>query len=213
MFVVAAVGVATLAGAAGTPSDRCEAAKLKAAGKKAMCQTKQMAKAVLGGLSDLPKCSTKFADAFGRAETSAGPGVCPTQGDVAVIASFIDVATDGIATALAGVTTTTATPTTVTPTTATTTTVPGGRFIDNGDGTVTDDQTGLQWEKKVAERVPALRRITSRGPPWATGSPEVNGWSADGTTQTGLGGHSDWRPPTSAELRRSCFAAADEPVY
>src|SRR5713101_3450419 len=27
---------------------------------------------------------------------------------------------------------------------------PGPRFVDNGDGTVTDHQTGLQWEKKVA---------------------------------------------------------------
>jgi len=25
----------------------------------------------------------------------------------------------------------------------------GGRFMDNGDGTVTDNQTGLMWEKKV----------------------------------------------------------------
>jgi hypothetical protein len=23
------------------------------------------------------------------------------------------------------------------------------RFVDNGDGTVTDNQTGLQWEKKT----------------------------------------------------------------
>ena len=29
------------------------------------------------------------------------------------------------------------------------TATPGPRFVDNGDGTVTDNQTGLQWEKKV----------------------------------------------------------------
>src|SRR5262249_31397738 len=28
------------------------------------------------------------------------------------------------------------------------TATPGPRFVDNGDGTVTDNQTGLQWEKK-----------------------------------------------------------------
>src|SRR5213593_4722541 len=37
---------------------------------------------------------------------------------------------------------------TTTTTTGTTTTTL--RFVDNGDGTVTDRQTGLQWEKKVA---------------------------------------------------------------
>lgn len=30
---------------------------------------------------------------------------------------------------------------------------------------------------------------------------EVNGYSANGTTQAGLGGHSDWRMPTNAELQ------------
>ena len=25
---------------------------------------------------------------------------------------------------------------------------PGPRFVDNGDGTITDTKTGLQWEKK-----------------------------------------------------------------
>src|SRR5882724_11665687 len=34
------------------------------------------------------------------------------------------------------------------PTTTSSTTTTTARFVDNGDGTVTDDLTGLQWEKK-----------------------------------------------------------------
>ncbi len=30
---------------------------------------------------------------------------------------------------------------------------------------------------------------------------EVNGWSGDGSTRAGLGGHADWRIPASAELQ------------
>src|SRR6059058_1782366 len=44
-------------------------------------------------------------------------------------------------------TTTSSTTTTSTTGSTTTTTL---RFVDNGDGTVTDNQTGLQWEQKVA---------------------------------------------------------------
>jgi hypothetical protein len=40
---------------------------------------------------------------------------------------------------------------------------------------------------------------------WTTAMGEwlslVNGYSADGTAQTGLGGQSDWRLPTNAELQ------------
>src|SRR5262249_46206772 len=54
-------------------------------------------------------------------------GTCPTSGDSGAIEARIDVLTNGIGAALTGL-----------------------RFVDNGDGTVTDNQTGLQWDKKVA---------------------------------------------------------------
>ena len=82
-------------------------------------------------------------------------------------------------------------------------------FRDNGDGTVTDDSTGLMWEKKV-------RPINS----FVDGVHTVNGvyfWSAPGVTGTEpdgsaftvflkfmneerFAGHSDWRLPTRQEL-------------
>src|SRR5437870_7883095 len=46
-------------------------------------------------------------------------------------------------------TSTTTTSSTTTTTTTTSTTSTTLRFVDNGDGTVTDNQTGLQWEQKV----------------------------------------------------------------
>jgi Protein of unknown function (DUF1566) len=81
-------------------------------------------------------------------------------------------------------------------------------FRDNGDGTITDDRTGLMWEKK-----------TPRG----SGSGDVHNvtgvyfWSAPGVTGTEpdgeaftvflkvlnedrFAGHSDWRLPTRQEL-------------
>ena len=84
--------------------------------------------------------------------------------------------------------------------------LPGPRFVDNGDGTVTDNATGLDWEQKVAgtdclhcaERLMDWR--TAMGD-WLT---EVNGFIPNPQrpeSQAGLGGHTDWRIPTLAELR------------
>jgi hypothetical protein len=67
-----------------------------------------MAKAATGADSDLGKCSTKFAEAFGKAEAKGG---CLTSDDSGAIEGRIDAATDGIGLALSG-----------------------ARFVDNGDG-------------------------------------------------------------------------------
>src|SRR5437870_3351025 len=56
----------------------------------------------------------------------------------------------GICTALVCGTPTTTTSSTTTTSTTSSTTTTTLRFVDNGDGTVTDNQTGLQWEQKVA---------------------------------------------------------------
>ncbi len=84
-----------------------------------------------------------------------------------------------------------------------TTSCAAARFVDNGDGTVSDNLTGLQWEKKTS----------------AVGTHNVNdqySWSATGTAADGtaftaflpllntgvcLGGQCDWRLPTKEELQ------------
>jgi hypothetical protein len=93
------------------------------------------------------------------------------------------------------------------------------RFFDNGDGTVTDNQTGLQWEQKdtafgsgvnLADPHDVDNEYTwsnSSGPPDGPAFTDFLGnlnncTSTNGTAVTngGFAGHCDWRLPTSQEL-------------
>ena len=81
----------------------------------------------------------------------------------------------------------------------------GVRFVDNGDGTITDNQTGLMWEKKVAGSgclhcVDDTYSWTDAMSEWIS---EVNGGLVDfpPNAQSGLGGHTNWRLPTIVELQ------------
>lgn len=96
------------------------------------------------------------------------------------------------------------------------------RFVDNGDGTITDHQTRLMWEKKTG----TVGSQVNCGGTTCTDPRDVNNvyrWSASGSAAdgvlftdflprtngllcatsscTGTGGHSDWRLPTLAELQ------------
>jgi hypothetical protein len=177
------------AGAKETTAQKCETAKLKAVGKKVACRTSEMAKATTGRTADLGKCTAKFTDAFSKAEAKRG---CPTTGDSSAIEAFIDAATDEVDAAL---------------------TRP--RFVDNDDGTVTDNHTGLQWEKKVAGS--ACPHCVNDVYTWTSDTSSEarpNGTaftnflsglntctSPDGTSIVGgFAGHCDWRLPTIVEL-------------
>lgn len=94
------------------------------------------------------------------------------------------------------------------------------RYVDNGDGTVTDNYTGLQWEKKVAGS--SCPNCVDDAHSWCVGYPNCTNpsnqpdgtaftdflgtlndcTSSDGTvvTDAGFAGHCDWRLPTSQEL-------------
>ncbi len=95
------------------------------------------------------------------------------------------------------------------------------RFVANGDGTVTDRQTGLQWEQKTddgsihdKDNIYTWTAMVFGLPPNGTAFtdflPSINFGvtgvgnceSTDGSTQTGgFANHCDWRIPTIAELR------------
>jgi hypothetical protein len=84
------------------------------------------------------------------------------------------------------------------------------RFRDNGDGTVTDADTGLMWEKKLTElqgfpcEVFNVPSCASRRFNWfdamSTFIAELNG-AGDFQTQTPRLHYTDWRLPNFAELR------------
>ena len=79
------------AGSACAQTEKCQAAKMKAAGKKAGCllkvRSKSAAKAVLVDTAKVTACETKFSGAFTKAESKPP---CSTTGDASAIESKVD---------------------------------------------------------------------------------------------------------------------------
>lgn len=151
-FVVLVVAIVSplSADAAGDPVQKCVAAKIKAAGKRASCLAGVDAKLALGKPGDAAKCELAFTKARDKADAGAAKKGASC------------------------------------------------RLVDNGDGTVSDLDTFLVWEKKTVGNVDAT--VT-----WAAAASDAvsaaTGTSANGEEITGgLGGHDDWRLPSIAEL-------------
>jgi hypothetical protein len=152
------------------PATKCKVAKLKEAGEKAACLATEEIKVILGKPANPAKCEDAFTKAFAKAEAAAVKvgGSCTVTGDVAMIEDLVDTCVDDIASALNGVP---PAPCQQFPASGQTTayqadknddiagavdvpddgTVQAGAtlsYTDNGDGTITDNNTGLMWEKK-----------------------------------------------------------------
>jgi len=93
---------AGVAAAGPTDAQKCEADKLKRAGKYAFCRMKAESKAVKKGQApDYTKCDTKLGDKFAKADLKWG-GECPTTGDAGGIQTQVTGDTDDLAVVLAG---------------------------------------------------------------------------------------------------------------
>ena len=101
----------------GTNPNTCEAAKIKAASRKASCKCKLEAKQAQNGGSIDPgkvqKCEANFASTFARSEATTA---CNTIGDAAVIEAKVDAFVAGVDTEISAPSTTTTTTSTTTST-------------------------------------------------------------------------------------------------
>jgi hypothetical protein len=161
-----AITAAFLIAAAGTawgisPEDKCKADKLKIAGKFAFCRQQAEVKGVKKGLPpDYTKCDAKLLGEWAKAEQKAiGKGTsCIDSITGTAIQSFVASHTGAVLAALnggslgGGAFMLLATGETTSYGTGTDGDVQSGAalsYSDNGDGTITDNNTGLTWEKKV----------------------------------------------------------------
>jgi len=212
-FVSAAVAASAI-----TPEDKCEADKNKIAGKYAFCRQKAEAKAIKKGEpADYTKCNEKLLDKWAKAEQKAidkGTACVDSVADTA-IQSFVTAHSNAVAVALdggplGGSCMLPATGQTTSYGTGTDGDVMAGAprsFTDNGDGTITDNQTGLMWEKKDASSG-GIHHVNNTYT-WSS-DPLGFGTQMDGTIATvflaglnsggGFAGYTDWRIPNALEL-------------
>jgi len=110
------------------------------------------------------------------------------------------------------------------------------RFVDNGDGTISDLQTGLMWEKKgAADNIQDLSNPNDvdnnytwtdiadgdlsdqDGTAFVLFLAQLNGAVAETADTEQLGGYSDWRMPTGWELQTiqdcSFGGACVDPIF
>jgi len=171
LVMLVSIGIAAPeALAAVSDSQKCHAAKLKHAGKFYQCRVKARAKFVTKGDSEklgsaLAKCTATLAKKVAKADAKWA-SACPTSGDFVHLRNSLSADTTNLATTLSGGV---ALPDGCLSVTGSTecsndagdlipcagTTQDGElqagdpfSFTDNGDGTITDENTGLMWEKK-----------------------------------------------------------------
>jgi hypothetical protein len=208
------LAVLLIAGSASAvdPADKCQADKLKEAGKYGFCRLKAESKAVKKGEApDYGKCDLKYGEKWPSIESKAG-GACPTSGDEAAISGEVTDQTDLLTLLLSGGTP----PIPVTfPVTGQTTCwdenggvlacaetgldgdVRAGAafsYSDNGDGTITDNNTGLMWEKLSSDG--SIHDYIDTYP-WI-----MAGWFKVWTLNNDeFAGYTDWRIPNVKELQ------------
>ena len=88
-------------------------------------------------------------------------------------------------------------------------------YQNNGDGTITDLNTGLMWEQKIRDIVTAKgNHDVTLTFPWDSAAPTIWDWLEQVNTEggTGLGGFNDWRIPNKKELESIVDAGTFNPA-
>jgi len=200
---------------AATPEQKCEAGKNAAAGKYAACLAH--ARKVLVTKGDaarydtaVAKCQQRFSRKWLALEARAGEGTCPSEEDESSVQTFVEFCIEGVTDQVAGG----ALPAMAVPlvTSQAICWDTGGieidcagtgqdgelqmgiarSFTDNGDGTITDNATGLMWEKLSDDDGIHDKDNTYT---WD----EAFGKMSDLNTAA-FAGYGDWRVPNVREL-------------
>jgi len=251
-FVAALALIATAAQAAGTPEQKCQSAKNKAAGKYAACRQSAEAKVVTSGdltkySTAIGKCESKFASTWQKAidKATAAGTTCPDAPLTGPqFKTVIDEHSDNITTALGGGGLEDC-PSDLSQcqddlAACLASTLPAARLLkteqtgcfdgdgngiacagtgqdgdlqkglvrsytDNGDGTVTDNQTGLTWEKKSDDG-----SIHDKDTLYSWN--DAFGVFIAGLNTASFAGHNDWRLPNRYELESMFDLAGGNPA-
>lgn len=202
---------------AATPGERCASAKNREAGKYAACRQKAEAAYALNGdaakrSAALGKCAAKYGRNWPLIENKAG-GTCPSTGDQTPINFYVFTATAEVAAALAGedlvgqaqpLKTGQTQCWNVIGQAIPCSTEPGHdgasqrglarSYVENGDGTITDERTGLMWEKLSDDDSLHDKDHVYQRPDALTVKIAL-------LNQMAFAGYTDWRLPNVSELQ------------
>lgn len=158
--LVLALGVSEVSSS--DPALGCQADQLTLAAKYLACRLRVEAKSVRSATTrDFSRCDAAFTTKFAEYEARAGSGVCPSTGDQARINTQIVSDAADLAVLLSGDSLPACDPNAAPlqlPVSGQTVSYHAGddgaigaganlQYVDNGDGTITDLNTGLMWEK------------------------------------------------------------------
>lgn len=179
------------------------------------CSTSVASALAGGGLADCTASLSMCLDDLGTSQAAH------TNCEMNLDSAESNLANCQAALATCSIVTPTPTPTPTPTTSPTPTTTPIPRFMDNGNGTVTDNETGLMWEKKTTSVGSGMNLADPHDvdnvytwnenlqPPYLANGTAFTDFLVKLNTAPCFAGHCDWRLPSEAG-RNEPFTGARE---